>query len=83
MLVGKLNQKVVQHSTTSIHSVIHNSLGYTHRMSKPDTAIVRKVTWLSILTALHGNWIITIAYSQMIMWFSAGWVGAVETVVEC
>ena len=52
-------------------------------MSKPDTAVVRKVTGLLALTALHHNGIFTIAHSQMIMWFSTGWVGAVETVVEC
>ena len=51
-------------------------------MSKPDTAVFRKVTWFSTLAAFHSNGINVIAHSQMIM-FSAGWVGAVETVVEC
>ena len=52
-------------------------------MSKPDTVVVRKVAWFSTVAAYHSNWIIVVAHSQMIVWFSTGWVGTVETVVEC
>ena len=76
--MGNLNQKVVQ-ILASVMS--YNKI--THGMSKPDTVVVRKVTWLSTVTALHGNWIIIIAHSQMFMCSNAGWVGAVETIVEC
>ena len=76
--MGHLNQKVVQ-ILASIMS--YNKIA--HRMPKPDAAIFRKTTWFSNPAAFHGNWIIVVAHSQMIVWFSAGWVGAVETVVEC
>ena len=76
--MGDLNQKVVQILGSIMY---YNTIA--HRMPKPDTVVVRKITWLSILTALHGNWIIIIAHSQMFMCFNAGWVGTVETVVEC
>ena len=73
-----------QYTFTSIVSY-NNCLGYTHWpwTSKPDAAVVRKVTRLSTLTAFHGNWIVIMAHSQMVMRFSAWWMGAVETVVEC
>ena len=76
--MGNLNQKVVQRLVSTIS---YNKIA--HRMPKPDTAVIRKVTRFSPVAAYHSNWIIIVAHSQMIVWFSAGWVGAVETVVEC
>ena len=70
--MGNLNQKV--------NIISYNKIA--HRMPKPDTVVVRKVTWFSTLAAFHSNWIIIIAHSQMIV-FSTGWVGAMETIVEC
>ena len=74
--MGNLNQKVVQRLASTIS---YNKIA--HRMPKPDTAIFRKTAWLSTLAAYHGNGISIVAHSQMIV-FSAGWVGAIETVVE-
>ena len=54
-----------------------------HRMAKPDAVVVRKITWPLTLNALHDNGIFTMAHSKMVRLLSAGWVGTVETIVEC
>ena len=59
--------------------VMHQNIHLAHWMSKPDAAVIRKVTWLLTLAAYHNARILIVANSWVVTLLRAG---AAKTIVE-